>query len=219
MPKTFRRKSVRRFPSKKGLSTAQVRQVKKLASQVALKKGADRYFDQQVITTASSSATIQPLTAIAQVDDANKNINGRSGLEITAKSLQVRVSMAPQDTTNLMRIIIFSYDGDGAPGASAILEASSISTWLAPYTTHHSANYKANYDILGDKTFLLYSAGPPKLWNFVKQWKTGHTINYSDTGATTYSKGNLWVLYVSDSGVVSHPAVHIASRVRFNGLN
>lgn len=232
MPSTSTRRKRRYRPRRRGgFSKKQVSRIKSIAKTAVLTHDADNYFDRLYSSQAiSSGGTVFLLSGIARgLQNTATSYQEREKDEITAKSLQIKFEMivsnsVPADNYNIMRIIVFRYQGNGQPTVANILDGRTISTLTNSfYTTNVSdTNYNNSYKIMFDRRYVLtYTGGAtdtenPRVFSLRYKWPKGLDIHYDGSSASAVSAGNLYVLAVSDSALIGHPTLTIASRLRYS---
>lgn len=151
------------------------------------------------------AGTITQLSQVAQGTD----YNSRTGNTILLKRFSINMS-ASQVSANLAsflcRVIIFRWGGDDTPTlASIISDTGTGSTNInSHFRTTMEGGHIEKYSILYDKQFTLPVGGGAndkltwRHFTFNKSYKKGTNIKYSDTGATDYDDGNIFLLCLSD---------------------
>jgi len=203
------RKNVRRAPRKNDKHIRQV--VKK-----ELKKEIEsKYFDYSLSSTiASTSVTnFQPLHGFAR----GTGPNGYVGSKIKPAYLMVRANFAAGDGTNIVRALVIQDKAVSGTPALATIFSNTTSPHLSPL----NPDYIDSYIVLADKTFTLSvhetSAGTfssqPRLMKFKIPGKRLRQVSYTAAGAA--DTGAIWIVLVSDSLAVLHPAFTMVSRLTY----
>jgi len=148
-------------------------------------------------------------------DTATNNFDGSS---VYPKYLQVNYQLvsaaAAQGGYNTMRVIIGQSAVPGIPTPDDILTGGgSVS---APLSVRRFQNVK-NYKVLYDKLFTLNAyvnyAISEKVFIPGKRLRPLETTT---AGALSFTKGDLWMLVISDDGVTTYPQMSYYSRVMFS---
>lgn len=211
--RSTRRRSYRRG-SKKTFNIA-----KKAARSVIRQQLEVKYFDDDLTVSGISSAgSLFDLTGTTQGDTDLT----RTGDKVAIKSLQLRGAVSVGDATNVIRLVLFQFMADSGaaqPTPSNVLQASYISTTLAPFAPF--AKDFAGYTIipLWDKTFAL-SAVDHDIFTFevmltAKDFKKKAKPYIQYQGGGQNGVGNLYLFAISDSGAISHPGLAYVTRFRF----
>lgn len=199
-----RRFSRRRVPSKRF-----VRQVRHVITKTAEKK----YWDTSVTSTpVSASGTVLDLTPIPQGDTDQS----RDGDQLTLRSIQGRFQFIAADATNICRIIIFQWFIDTTvSGVSPLVDQviQTISNPLASY--NHDGRY--NFRILYDRTFSMDTTDDLTASGRIYIYK-GLRRKVQYHGGVTGGKNKIYILYISDSGAITHPSLTYYTRVTFSDL-
>lgn len=132
----------------------------------------------------------------------------RIGQQVTVKSLQVRYRLLYQDTTNLMRVIIFRWFQQGTPSLSQILQDTVTVPWISPTNRLLSEFINVMYDNLVTLDATNNFQYVDKI--FIKK---NMNVTFDDAGNPDY--GHVYMLVLSDSAAIPHPTIEFYSRVRF----
>jgi len=141
----------------------------------------------------------------------------RESDQIYLRSLYYEYDFIFEDSTNLVRFIIFQWMQDSslnAPVSASILEAAVTSTVRAPYSMNNSQNFR----ILYDRTHTLADNGSNALImrkGYLKKIPL-RKIVYTNTNANAANikKGQLYGLIVSDSAL-SGPSFSAAFKLNY----
>lgn len=141
----------------------------------------------------------------------------RTADTIMIKSLYIDYSFIADDSTNLIRFIVFQWYQDSSlnpPIAASILESSSFSQVQAPYSMNNAQNYR----ILYDRTHTLSTAGSNEVIH-VKKYLTKIpcrklVFTNSSANSANIKKGQIYVLEVSDSAL-SGPALSCVCKLNY----
>lgn len=209
---------IRTIPSKRSrgrLQYRQRRQVRSIAKQVLLGQQEKKYFDTDVQVSPSSTYILQDLSNIPQGDTDVS----RDGDKIMIKSLHLRGLIAVGDTTNFVRIIVYQWhpsDVTLSPTANLVL-----SDLTSPLNTPYNHDNGKMYSIFYDRLIALGSNSQQtvaieKIWRFGNKldrrlkW-VNQSIDY--VAGTTGGSDKLFLLIVSDSGGIPHPAAELFFRL------
>lgn len=241
MPK-FTRKgkaAVRKFYKGVMSEVKQTKEIKKLKTQVAKLRKADekKWYDTQVTSQAvSSTGAVNPMLGLNVFAGNNTNRqHEREGNSIVITSLRfdglayIDKDFASPDANNIVRLLLVQMTDDSitAPNVSDILETSDIDSFLKIKGTRR-------FKVHSDKRFYLqntnqtYSSSSAIMPTNVEPWrkrfiikakipKKGLKVSYqqgSVSGNNSVSN-SFHLIMVSDSGVISHPAIKYRSRMRF----
>lgn len=215
-----RRASVASFKANKKakLSEPQKVQVKKTIKQILSNHIQNKLWTDAHTASVDFAGGVYHITPIPQ----GATEHSRVGNSIRPKRLRMRVHAGVADNTNMVRMIIFRWRpsaATGVPTPASILDNSAptafIGTTNAPLMPLNW-NDRSMYSVLWDRTFVLDSQSPQQavltLDLFGK--KLSPRIEYVDA-STTAVLGGLYVLYISDSGAVSHPSLTFVSELEF----
>lgn len=186
-------------PGTKSQVRALVKQA--LDSEIELKK-----HDTTVDITASDTGTVVDLSNMIQ----DVGVGERVGQKVKPKSLDVRLSMIHADSTQVIRLILFQWHQDTSvftPGASVLLDpvalaAGSFGATTAPYNDTNRGLFR----IISDRTFTSVTAADTAVVHWKRKFSPElRHIEYNDSSLEGTEK--LWLLAVSDSTAIAHPAV------------
>lgn len=189
--------------AEKAKKIATVPQVKRLINAQAEHKFLDTLVNQSV----DSAGVIWQLSAVPQGDTASS----RDGAFLMPKSLQWKGGITVGDTTNFMRVIVFrDMDGNGtAPIPTNVLETVS-------YHGLKNNTNKKRFTFLWDRLYSLSTLGqdgsirPIQGSLRLAQKKIGFAAT-----STAPRTNHLYVLFVSDSGAITHPSALMTFRLNF----
>jgi hypothetical protein len=162
------------------------------------------------VTSVTNVPTFIDVTSIA----AGTNISQRVGAEILMRSLRVSGSWVVGDPTQLARFVVFKWipsNSSDVPSLSELTTATGsnavIGGWL---------QYKpSRFDILHDRLFKLDTLAHP-IKDFTFNVRINQKLDY-DTGSTT-GRNHIYIMYVTDSGVIPTPSISYTYQVVFNDL-
>lgn len=210
-PRTAREppsKKFRRLSQKRSLSGVEVMQLSNMIIQKHEKNTRELNF----WDTASSATSVDATGTVLAITDSLPKGTGaeeRVGTEITAKSLLVRYQIINADSHNVVRVIVFTFGRTGAPGVSTILQDTSTVPWLSPLSQVNTKFIR----VLHNNIVTVDSDDPTKVFDVYVKLKN-HKISWQPT-TTTNEKGNIYVLFISDSVAASHPTVNLSTRLKF----
>lgn len=127
----------------------------------------------------------------------------RIGHQITLKSLHINVLATHADPTQVMRVLVFQHFPEAYPLATDIFQDTSTAyMYMSPYNFDNSKSFR----ILYDSTKLLDNVAKPQAqWNkYINLTKARKNVEYQ--GSTTDGLNRLYMLVISDSTAISHPA-------------
>lgn len=208
--------SAAKRPKLSQTQTAAVRQevTRQLAKKADYKQTAQR--DIAATGVPNTGYTIDLLNALSRGDNGVNNFEGTS---IDVKSLKIRCHTIAQDGTQCMRIIVYQWFDAGAPSGTDILNSTSMGTVTAPLSPRTWPTTK--FRILHDELFQLQNTA-----TFVGGLGTDHVseiyipgrkiqrIDFN-AGTAVPQRGALYMLAVSDSGALNHPALYSAWEIVF----
>lgn len=160
--------------------------------------------------------TLDLLNALSRGDNGVNNFEGSS---IDVKSLKIRCHTIAQDGTQCMRIIVYQWFDAASPAPGDILSTTSLGTVTAPLSPRAWPTTK--YRILHDELFQLQNTatfvggnGTDKVSEIFVPGKKIQRIEFNQ-GTAVPQKGGLYLLAVSDSAALNHPALYSAWEMVF----
>jgi hypothetical protein len=196
---------VKKEPS---LNSVQKREVKQLASIPKELNAIDTSFLQSI----DANGTVTKLLMPAQGD----GVSERNGDKIWLKRIRLRFSMIYGDTTNTFRLILFRWTQDNSIPANvpSTLDVLQGLNALQQYNfTHKQAN---QVHIIYDRTLTLSTNGTPN--RVIDQVLYGKRLGKKKIifdAAITTGTDQIYVLAISDSIAVPHPALAGYVRVEY----
>jgi hypothetical protein len=162
------------------------------------------------VTSVSNVPTFVDVTSIA----IGVNVSQRVGAEILMRSLRICGSWVVGDPTQLARLVVFKWfpsNSSDVPSLSELTTATGsdavIGGWL---------QYKpSRFQILHDQLFKLDTLSHP-IKSFAFRCDINSKLDY-DTGSTT-GRNHIYMMYVTDSGVIPTPSIRYTYQVVFNDL-
>jgi hypothetical protein len=226
--------------TQKLVDVMQNKEIKKLKKDVKKlkeadeKKWLDRIQNSKAISTTSALDPMLDLTVWGGTDnDARQNQREGNTLLLTSLKFDGLVyidkGFANPDANNIVRLILVQMtdDNSAAPNGSDILETDDVRSF---YKLKGNRRYKIHYD----KRFYLqctnqtYSSSSAIMPTNVEPWRKRFIIKAKIPKKglkVTYKQGTIsgngpvvngfYLLSVSDSGAISHPAMEYHSRMRF----
>lgn len=210
MPKVFKKpyKKVYRKYKKSVTPNTLVSRISKLEKQQEI-----RFQDINFGNPVADTGTFVLLNALT-LGDQNGN---REGTKIDMKSIQLRITGVDTDTYQQFRAILFidKQSNGAAPILSDILQTTSnvihtMKTW----------NTRQRFRILWDKSWAADTTAPLGYSSMklpLKYYKKLNVSTYYNAGNTggiaDINKNALQLLLLSDSNVVTHPAIQVYGRL------
>lgn len=186
--------------------------VHKLVKKELDKQEESKYAFYQLNQSPSNTAIVSAITMPSQGDA----YNNRDGDSLMFTSVGGRFLSIAADTTNVCRLVIFQWLVDSAqdaPTAAKILQDSTTLPAISPFILNR--NERKKFKVLYDKVMGVSGNGPAiEMDNFFITKFARTDFN----AAATSGKGILYILYVSDSGAVSHPTVQADITYRWRDL-
>lgn len=193
---------------KKGNSTKAM--VNKLVNAKLNKNIEKKFMDVTFNNSVSTGGTFVLLTSTSL---GTTDSSMRVGDQIKLHSLQIRGQLQNADNWNYARIIVFRWNVNNVfrvPQMLDILQDLSY-PWLSPY--RFDAQRQGLFTIFKDKVIQTDNDDPTAKFKFNLLKKLNSRIDYD--GGTGDGKGHIYVLMVTDSAAVTHPAVVFLARTVF----
>lgn len=203
---------------KSKLSEPQKAQVKKTIKQILANHIQDKLWIAAHTASVDFVGGVYHITAIPQ----GVTERSRVGNSIRPKRLRMRIHAGIGDNTNMVRMVVFRWHPSaaaGVPTVYSILEDTAptafVGTSNAPLMPYNWAD-KQMYTVLWDRTFVLDAQSPQQAVVNLELYgkKLNPRINYVDASTSAVLNG-LYVMYISDSGAVSHPTLTFTSELTF----
>lgn len=187
------------------------KKVAKIARGVVIKQAERKYFITESVnayTGINFSGSITNFGLVPQGDTDQT----RDGDALTLLSLQLKVSWTVGDAFNLVRTVVFQWMDNSVPGITSVLNSTGeIGTPLVSYV-HDS---RKSFRILLDRTYELDTAGKStKVLSKVFTKFPCKQLMFSGA-STTAVYGGLYMILISDSGVVTHPSIVYHAKLNF----
>lgn len=184
----------------------------------------DTWWTSQSMPASALILDILDLGSIIQGD----NIDQRAGNRIVLKNIYISFNFLGSDAYNNMRIILFTVPCSQAgtlPTVDQILaQVTTLPIALPSVQSPYTKNSTLEFKILFDHKFSLQrqAAGavhPPNHWKTLRMnFKNGgHPVHYETGTATAPVKGNIYMLFISDSQAPPHPNFTAYARVNYSG--
>jgi hypothetical protein len=170
-----------------------------------------KWFD--VYSGTASITNVPVFTDITSVA-IGTGVSQRVGAEILARTVRISGSWVVGDPTQLARFVVFRWipsNSSDVPSLSELTTATGndvvIGGWL---------QYKpSRFQILKDKLFKLDALAHP-IKDFTFTVKLNSKLSF-DTGSTT-GRNHIYLMYVTDSGVIPTPTIRYSYQLVFNDL-
>lgn len=203
----------------RSLSAKQAKQVKRIVNK-------SQELKQHVVwqdTTASSTMATTRLTTLGPGD----GVDDRSGLKVIPRALEIDYTIQAADATNMVRVMVIRWkpnNGDDGPDYEEIFYTTagvplvSQVKPLSPLVFEKSQRLK--FDVLYDRihsvntTDNIADMGKIRIYNSAKRTKMPPV--FYDSDVLDNQKNGLYLITLSDSGAVIHPAVKYAGVLKFN---
>lgn len=214
-----------RFYKKQRRLRTKIKRIQQKIYQDADNRWRDTWWTAQNMPATATILDIADLGGIIQGD----NIDQRAGNRITLKSLYLSFNFLGSDAYNNMRIILFSIpcsQSGTLPTVDQILaQVTTLPIALPSVQSPYTKNSTLEFKIILDKRFQLQRQAtgavfPPSLWLTIKhkfKHKGGHPVHYETGTATPPIKGNIYMLFISDSQAPPHPNFTCYSRLNYSG--
>jgi hypothetical protein len=162
------------------------------------------------VTGITNVPTFIDVTSIA----AGTNISQRVGAEILMRSLRISGSWVVGDPTQLARLVVFKWipsNSSDVPSLSELTTATGNDVVIGGLLQYKPSRFQ----ILHDQLWKLDTLAHP-IKDFTFTVRINSKLDY-DTGSTT-GRNHIYMMYVTDSGVVPTPSIRYSYQVIFNDL-
>lgn len=150
------------------------------------------------------------ISLLANLTPGNGYTNNFLGQKINPVGIKINWEVICGDTTNLMRIVLFQWFDSTAPLAASVLQ----NNCLSPVLIDNRENTKVLRDELVSLALPSNTGGAVASGSiYVKSKRIQQA--YYNANANTWQKGNLYLLFISDSVVLPNPSISYYSRVTF----
>ena len=211
--KTVSRRKRGRKLKGKGLTRKQKAQVSSMVKAPIEKKFYDTAY---VASAVSLTPAFTDITSPAEGTGMDQYTGGR----IDIQSLQYRFVFTKSDTTNYIRYVIFQWFSDttsDAPSWEKIMQNQTLGvpTTLyditSPYVLDRGST--SSFKILVDEQFYMDAENSIQLVKgFINK---GFKKTAEVYAPNSYGSNHIYLMYVSDSGVSTHPSISGFTRCRF----
>lgn len=213
--RTYRKRNYRKRQPKKSYVQKVAREEAKKAVKV---QAEHKYFDS--ITSATQidwsgtnavfNMTYNPLST-ANITQGTDDVN-YIGKKIRLVFLTIRGKLTIADTTNMMRCIILQTKTNNTPTLAGVLQSvGNVRAPLAPY----ERQFNDQWNIIRDKTYIMDQVRNSIVYFKIKIPSTKFRQMAFSNASGTIEKGGIYMCWISDSGVASHPILEYYSRLTF----
>lgn len=159
--------------------------------------------------SATDTPVVVALTDIGQGDTDQS----RDGDQLAIRSIEVNWAFITADVTNLCRLIVFQWYPATVPTSSNVLAYSgaNILNPLAPY--NHDSRFQ--FKILLDVRSTVSTNDAIRSYRRYIKGGMKRKIQYI-AGSATAAANMIYVMYMSDSGLTTHPALSYSIKVNYN---
>ena len=166
-------------------------------------------------TTTSATTAFYQLTPPAV---GNTDIT-RVGDVYKMESLDIGFNFSSADATNVIRVIIFAWGQTDTPTSALVFEDTSVNpvSELTGGLNRDSINSGRMVLIKEFHITLNGVARPNHYFRFKKSLRSLKSVHMSG-GSATVGRNTLYMAYISDSSVVTHPAIQFAGVVDFRDV-
>jgi len=177
----------------------------------AVQKQIDKNLDFKYLLTAVSAQTVSTsigstlLTSIAQGDTSSN----RTGNNIDVRSIQIQGYVTYADTTNILRIFLVQ-----EMQYNVISTLSSMFLNPSDVTGIRDAEYMKMFKVHKEWKFYLTSQNKPQA-NITYYKRCDIKLKYNGSAGSNGIINRLWLVYISDSGTVTHPTINATVKVSF----
>lgn len=205
------RKNIRRRRNPR----ASERKIRQVVKSELKKEIESKFYDYSVSSTISTALTaINPLTSFARGTGPSNYI----GMKVKPVFLTIRGTLTGSDATNFVRMVVIQDKSvSGTPNVSTIFQNTTY-PWISPF----NVDYIDAYNVLADRFIQFRTfesaagtfSGTTKYFKIKIPGKKLRQITYTNAGAA--DTGTLWILFISDSSLVSHPSYTFTSRFTYS---
>lgn len=178
----------------------------------SLHKTEIKYHDTILDSSLATTATRFDLCAVP----LGNRMYERIGSTISVKSLEVSAYVQLGDPTNLVRVVVIQWHNDGTltgtPSWGDIFNTAGVTNPRDICGFYNRSLRSRDYTVLEDIMARLDAGYTNCLIRFTINEFT-HLMTFADGNTTGFN--HLYMLIISDSGVVTHPAINGYSRVYF----
>lgn len=202
------RRNSRKNRGKSNPSSVSKTQVRQMIKSVIRSTDEVKYIDMATLTTTAISTTMTTahLTGISQ----GASVNNRIGNEIRAVGVEIFLTFITADTSNLGRVLVVR---DRQPNKAAFgqtdlfVNATDAQSWF-------NEDYRDRFEVIYDKICDVGTPGPES-FTFREYVPLKGTVYYtgSSNSIANVMSNAFFMVYLSDSGAVTHPT--LTGNVRF----
>lgn len=194
-------------PSKMAFSAEEKALIARIAKRQVRTLSEWKYLDtiMSTPTAVDSAGYMWDNSVIVQGDFANQ----RDGAQCEPSSITLKGALVVADSHNQFRFIVFQWFQDVVVNLSDILQDTTTSPVNSPYNAVNRTQYK----ILHDEMVGLSTYHPVHIVD--KKIKIPTRKIYYQATDGTQGKNKIFMAFVSDSAVTSHPTVYMTTRLNF----
>lgn len=200
----YKRKGMKTFPRNKAA-------VKRIVQKEIKNAAEKKYHDKNLQPAVSFFGSVTNLSEIP----VGTNDVGRIGDKCTPTNLSIRFFINGETITGLVRCIVFRWNQFTVPGVDNILQTTgSVYGPTSPYV-HDTLSERT---ILHDQVYTVSNNGGSELrYVHVAKKLAKKPIEFT-LGGTTSAKHQIYVLFISESALISSPTIAMYSRLNFIDL-
>lgn len=197
----------RTFKRRKGISRKVVRKIaKSVVSRSAEKKFADASGNSGIDFNGTNWQIATPIQGIT--------LNTRIGDSFNWARLEIRGSITAAATTNVVRVMVYSWKPDNyldAPNIDDLFPKRG--TALAPYSPTPTPDTRAKMVVHFERTFAVSASGP-EVKTFSKNIYLRSKFHASSVNST-YGRNCLYIVAISDDGAAVYPNMAWFARAHY----
>lgn len=166
-----------------------------------------------LISSSSNVSTTASFVHLSNISAGDSSAH-REGNKCLATSIDLRYKITIADTTNTVRLIVFSFTGGDTPTVDNVLDNAGTFFTEAALQGEPDVKFKIYYD----KVFNMRSVYNPIVTGRIRKRLNGNkglVLRYVDTTGSNLGAQQLWMLLISDSGAVTHPGVDFTGWLHF----
>lgn len=190
----------------------------KAVVETALKRTAEKkYVD--LTRAISASMTGQILSLCSTVLIGTGSVGNRIGNKIELTSIQARGQIGLADATNKVRMIVFQWAHNANAAFPVITDILDNVAYVGSYPVFapYAFNNSGSFHVIKDKTYVLDNTSRQTIhWKFkIKASRIPMRKLTYDNISNRPIEGEVFILWISDSGVAPHPNVDYISRAYY----
>lgn len=175
------------------------------------------YDEELTAATSVDSATGYVASLCAGITRGTAD-NNFVGDVIDPTHLRIRMAINGNDSTNVIRVVLFQYKGGGGtPTLGTVFDGSVGFSYLSPYASNYSELFNILFDemytTVGNGTASNCAANSALLVDIRVPSKKLRKVHFTSSAAL--SSGDIWLIVASDSAAASHPTIKYSSRLYF----